>query len=76
MMTGEIIRASFYPWQLITYQFLHGGFTHILFNMLFLWMFGMEIENLWGSKKFLLFYLLCGIGGAILQLIVQLIFSY
>ena len=76
MMTGEIIRASFYPWQLITYQFLHGGFTHILFNMLFLWMFGMEIENLWGSKKFLLFYLLCGIGGAILQLIVQLIFNY
>jgi membrane associated rhomboid family serine protease len=73
MITGEIIRASFYPWQLITYQFLHGGFTHILFNMLFLWMFGMEIENLWGSKKFLLYYLLCGVGGAILQLIVQLL---
>ena len=41
--------------------------------MLVLWMFGMEIENLWGSKKFLLYYLLCGVGGAILQLLVQLI---
>jgi len=61
--------ASFYPWQLITYQFLHGGFTHIFFNMLMLWMFGMEIENSMGSRKFLVFYLLAGIGGGLLQLI-------
>ncbi|MCB9247413.1 MAG: rhomboid family intramembrane serine protease [Ignavibacteriales bacterium] len=59
---------SFYPWQLITYQFLHGGFTHIFFNMLMLWMFGMEIENMMGSIKFLVFYLLAGIGGGFLQL--------
>ena len=52
---------SFYPWQLITYQFMHGGFMHIFFNMFALWMFGMEVENLWGSKKFLTFYLMCGI---------------
>jgi len=61
--------ASFYPWQLITYQFLHGGFTHIFFNMLILWMFGMEIENIMGSRKFLVFYLLAGIGGGLLQLL-------
>ncbi|MCB0749263.1 MAG: rhomboid family intramembrane serine protease [Ignavibacteriae bacterium] len=60
--------GSFYPWQLITYQFLHGGFSHIFFNMLMLWMFGMEIENLMGSSKFLIFYLLAGIGGGLLQL--------
>jgi len=60
---------SFLPWQLITYQFLHGGFSHIFFNMLMLWMFGMEIENMMGSRKFLMFYLLAGIGGGLLQLI-------
>lgn len=61
---------SFYPWQLITYQFLHGGFSHIFFNMLILWMFGMEIENVMGSRKFLVFYLLAGIGGGLLQLFI------
>ncbi|MFZ1290740.1 MAG: rhomboid family intramembrane serine protease [Melioribacteraceae bacterium] len=60
---------NFMPWQLVTYQFLHGGFSHIFFNMLMLWMFGMEIENIMGSKKFLIFYLLAGIGGGILQLL-------
>ncbi len=60
---------SFYPWQLITYQFLHANFTHLFFNMFMLWMFGMEIENLMGSNKFLIFYLASGIGGGILQLI-------
>ncbi len=43
---------NFQIWQLITYQFMHGGFSHLLFNMFGLWMFGMEIENMWGSKKF------------------------
>jgi membrane associated rhomboid family serine protease len=63
--------ASFYPWQLITYQFLHGGFAHIFFNMFSLWMFGMEIENMWGSKKFLYYYLLCGISAGIFHLILS-----
>jgi len=62
--------TSFYPWQLITYQFIHGGFMHIFFNMFLLWMFGMEIENIMGTTKFLIFYLLSGIGGGLLQLIV------
>jgi membrane associated rhomboid family serine protease len=51
---------NFQVWQLITYQFMHGNFGHIFFNMFALWMFGMEIENMWGSRKFLYFYLLCG----------------
>jgi len=55
---------NFQVWQLITYQFMHGNFSHILFNMFALWMFGMEIENLWGSKKFLYFYLSAGVVAA------------
>lgn len=58
-------------WQLITYQFLHGGFSHILFNMFALWMFGMEIENQWGGRKFLIFYLLCGVGAGLLHLFIS-----
>lgn len=64
------IGENFYPWQLVTYMFLHGGFGHLFFNMLALWMFGMEMENLWGSKRFLVFYLICGIGGGISNLII------
>lgn len=60
---------SFYIWQLITYQFMHGGFFHILINMFILWMFGMELENIWGSKKFLTYYLTCGVGAGIAQLL-------
>ena len=59
---------NFQVWQLITYQFMHGGFGHIFFNMFALWMFGMEIENNWGSKKFLTFYLLCGVVAGLFQL--------
>lgn len=68
---GVFSDASFYPWQLITYQFLHGGFGHIFFNMFALWMFGMEIENTWGSKKFLYYYLLSGIGAGICHLFIS-----
>jgi membrane associated rhomboid family serine protease len=60
---------NFQIWQILTYQFLHADFSHIFFNMLMLWMFGMEIENLWGSKKFLVFYLTAGIVGGLFQLI-------
>ncbi|MGE5400121.1 MAG: rhomboid family intramembrane serine protease [Ignavibacteriales bacterium] len=62
---------GFYIWQLITYQFLHASFSHIFFNMFALWMFGMEIENLWGSKKFLIFYLICGVGGGLTHLLLS-----
>ncbi len=59
----------FYPyWQLITYQFMHAGIGHIFFNMLALWMFGSELEQIWGSVRFIVYYLLCGIGGGLLHI--------
>ncbi len=66
---------GFYPWQLITYQFLHAGLMHIFFNMFALWMFGMEIENMWGSKKFLTFYLMCGVVAGLFQLFLPPLFN-
>lgn len=70
-----VLDMDFYPWQLITYQFLHSStdFFHILMNMFILWMFGMEIEHILGSKKFLVYYLLCGIGGGLAQLLIPAI---
>lgn len=58
---------SFRPWQYITYMFMHGSLEHIFFNMFALWMFGYILENLWGTKRFLLFYLLCGIGAGLVH---------
>ena len=63
--------SHFHLYQLVTYQFLHADFTHILFNMFGLWMFGSVIENVWGPKKFLFYYISCGIGAGICQEIVQ-----
>ncbi len=61
--------GGFLPWQLITYQFMHADFWHLFFNMFFgLWMFGMEIEHMWGARKFLFFYLLCGVVAGLAQL--------
>lgn len=66
------IRSSeFKPYQLVTYMFMHGNIPHILFNMFALWMFGYTLENFWGSKKFLVFYFVCGIGAGITQEVVQ-----
>lgn len=62
--------AGFMPWQLATYSFLHGGFTHLLFNMFALWLFGVQIENTWGSRRFAVFYFVCVVGAALIQLIV------
>lgn len=69
------IGYGFLPWQLITYQFMHGGIMHIALNMFALWMFGIEIENIWGSKKFLFFYLMCGVAAGISQLIFPPLFN-
>jgi membrane associated rhomboid family serine protease len=60
-----LVWKEFYLWQLFTYIFLHGGVEHILFNLLALWMFGGELENYWGSKKFLFYFFFCGIGAGI-----------
>ncbi len=67
--------SNFQIWQLITYQFMHGGFMHIFFNMFILWMFGMEIENILGSKKFLYYYLICGVSAGLAQLFISPLFS-
>ncbi|TAK62552.1 MAG: rhomboid family intramembrane serine protease [Bacteroidetes bacterium] len=66
---------GFQVWQLVTYMFMHGGLFHLLFNMLALWMFGMELENTWGSRKFLLYYLICGLGAGVTHLIVSPLFG-
>jgi len=58
----------FKPWQLVTHLFLHGSVMHLIANMFALWMFGSILENLWGPKRFLTFYFLCGIGAGIIQL--------
>jgi membrane associated rhomboid family serine protease len=68
---GVFSDTTFYPWQLFTYQFMHGGFGHIFFNMFALWMFGMEIENMWGAKKFLTFYLLAGVVAGLCHLFIS-----
>ena len=64
--------SDFHLYQLVTYLFLHANFMHILSNMFGLWMFGCVIENVWGPKKFLFYYISCGIGAGLLQEIAQL----
>lgn len=61
--------SKFNPLQLITYMFLHDqrSITHLLFNMFSLWMFGRMLEQIWGSRRFLIFYFICGIGAALIQ---------
>ena len=61
---------EFNPYQLISYMFMHGGFSHIFFNMFALWMFGTQIENLWGPKRFLNYYLITGFGAAFLHYLI------
>jgi rhomboid family protein len=60
-----LVWKKYFLWQLATYIFLHGGVFHLLFNLLALWMFGGELENYFGSKKFLRYFLFCGIGAGI-----------
>ena len=67
------LASEFHVYQFVTYMFLHGGFTHILFNMFALWMFGSVIERVWGPKKFLFYYICCGVGAGFTQELVQYI---
>ena len=59
------------PWQLVTYMFMHGGLGHLFFNMYTLFIFGSVLENVWGTKKFLTFYFVTGIGAALVNIGVQ-----
>lgn len=61
---------NFHLYQLVTYMFMHGGVTHLFFNMFALWMFGRTLEYELGSKRFLTYYMVCGIGAALLQMLV------
>jgi membrane associated rhomboid family serine protease len=70
-----LVWHQYFLWQLGTYIFLHGDVSHILFNLLALWMFGGELENSWGSKKFLVYFFFCGIGAAMVTVICTLLFT-
>jgi membrane associated rhomboid family serine protease len=59
--------SGFQYWQVITHMFMHGGYMHIFFNMFALYSFGSALESIWGSKKFLFFYISCGLGAALLH---------
>ena len=61
------LASDFHIYQLVTYMFMHGGFQHILFNMFALWMFGCVVERVWGPKKFLFYYMACGVGAGLFQ---------
>lgn len=61
---------DFYPWQIITYMFMHANFSHIFFNMFALWMFGAAVENYWGTRRFLIYYFITGIGAALLHYVI------
>ena len=62
---------NFRPYQIFTHMFTHASLGHIFFNMFSLWMFGRTLENIWGPKRFLLFYFICGIGSAVAHSVVQ-----
>lgn len=68
-LTPRDVLTRGYVWQLITYMFLHGGLWHIGINMFIIWMFGRTLEQIWGSARFLRFFFICGIGGALLSFI-------
>ncbi len=63
------VLGSLYVWQLVTYMFLHGGLFHLFINMLILFMFGGEMERLWGTRFFLRYYFICGLGGGLFALV-------
>jgi membrane associated rhomboid family serine protease len=60
-------------YQLVTYMFIHAGLLHLVFNMLTLWMFGTELERMWGTRFFVKFYFICGIGAGVLTLLLSLL---
>ncbi len=67
------LASDFKIYQLFTYMFMHGGVEHLFFNMFALWMFGCVVERIWGPKKFLFYYIFCGIGAGLVQEVAQYI---
>lgn len=70
LIPGDVI-YRFKIWQLVTYMFLHGGFMHVFFNMFVLWMFGSELEREWGTKEFVKYYFITGIGAGVINLLLS-----
>jgi len=70
-LTPQLVVQRLYVWQVVSYMFLHGGFMHLFFNMLMLWIFGPTIEAVWGSRQFLRYYLICGVGGAVAMMLLS-----
>lgn len=67
---------DFHVFQLVTYMFMHGGWEHIILNMFMLWMFGAVMERVWGPKRFIFYYIFCGIGAGIMQEIAQFFYIW
>jgi len=65
------IGTNFWPWQVGTYAFIHGSFNHLFFNMLGLWMFGAELEQVWGRKRYMTFFAASVLAAAVVQLLVN-----
>ncbi|MBV9506759.1 MAG: rhomboid family intramembrane serine protease [Acidobacteriia bacterium] len=70
-ITWDGVIRNFFVWQVVTYMFLHGGIWHLLFNMLTLWMFGTQLEQDWGTRRFLKYYFICGVGAGVCILLVN-----
>lgn len=70
MALWPIGSGLFYPWQVVTYIFLHANLMHIFFNMFALWLFGQGVENLWGTKRFVWFFFITGVGAAVTQMVI------
>jgi membrane associated rhomboid family serine protease len=73
---GEVMASGFYFWQVITYAFLHGSWSHIFFNMFALWMFGGPIEHLLGAKHYTFYYFFCAVTAAIAHMLVAQYFTH
>ena len=67
------IGSNFMPWQIVTYAFLHGSLSHLLFNMLGIYMFGADLERVWGSRRYLAFYMASVLAAAAAQLVVAMV---
>jgi membrane associated rhomboid family serine protease len=70
-LTPRLAVERGFVWQIVTYMFLHGSFWHLFFNMLVLWFFGNMVESVWGARRFMRYYIVCGIGGALLHMAFQ-----
>ena len=75
-LTPELTIRNFMVWQLFTYLFLHGGIWHLIFNMLTLWMFGSPLERDWGTRRFLKYYFICGVGAGLFDLFLNILFGH